>query len=157
MKKILIVLVLLIAVGGGVAAFFFLGRVFTQRQVKGRLHTLFDAADAFRAGFGVNEAELLSYFDRGQYDPNVWTPEQWTYKWRLENSDPLLRRKLQEVNFLRTKKDEVEVKFTVDEGDPGDKKRGRPPIMTPYRYHAVLVYNKERQFWLLRSLESLSE
>ncbi|MHC4599200.1 MAG: hypothetical protein ACYS47_09365 [Planctomycetota bacterium] len=157
MKKVIIVLVLLIAVGGGVAAFFLLGKIFTQSQVKDRLQALFDAADAFRAGFGVNESELLSYFDRGQYDPNVMSPESWTWKWRQENSDQRLRRKLKEVNFLKTTKSEVEAEFTVDEGDPGDEKFGHPANMKPYRYRAVLVYNKERQDWLLRSLESLTE
>ena len=157
MKKLLILLVLVIAVGGGVAAFFFLGQVFTQSQVKTRLQALFDAADAYRAGFSVNESESLSYFDRAQYEPGATTPEQWAYKWRLENSDPELRRKLRDVTFLKTTKDEVEAEFTVDEGDPGDKKRDIPPDMIPYQYRATLVFDQERKDWLIRSLVSLSE
>jgi hypothetical protein len=99
----------------------------------------------------------MSYFDEAQYDPNATAMVMWINKWQWENSDPVLRRKLQEADFIRTSKTEVEVEFTVDEGDPGDKKRNIPPNMTPYRYRAVLVFNEERKAWLVRALDSLSE
>ncbi|MHC4781395.1 MAG: hypothetical protein ACYTFG_22715 [Planctomycetota bacterium] len=159
MKKFLVVLLLLVAVGGGVGAFFFMGQVFLQSQVKTRIQELFDRADGYRAGFNVTEGEVLTYFDMENYDPDpeVRRPFDWVAKWQYENQAPNLRRILRETKFITCTKTDAEVEFTIDEGDPGEKSKNRPPDMTPYRYHAILTMDPEKQVWLFRSLKSLSE
>ncbi|MHC5037840.1 MAG: hypothetical protein ACYTHM_11045 [Planctomycetota bacterium] len=157
MKKFLAVVLILAAVGGGVAVFFLLGEYFSKSQVQVRLKALFDSADGFRSGFDVQEYHIHGFFDSDNYDPNAPNAYFWIEKWRSENLDPELRREVETVTIIQSDKQRAEVDFTVLEGYPGDEKKGIERNMTPFYYHAILVYDKDRQDWMIRSLRSLSE
>jgi len=150
--------IVLVAMAGVGVAVYFLVQYYAKTQVKNRVATLFDRADAFRFGFSTERSPLLAFFDIDNYDPNAVSPWDWTDKWWTENSGGVpMQRNLQTIDILKASRTEVEVEFDVLEGDPGDEAADIPPDMKSYRYRALLVYDKTRMEWMIRSLKSLSE
>jgi hypothetical protein len=156
MKKF--ILAILVALAGVGVAVYFLVQYYAKTQVETRIETLFDRADAFRFGYSIDRGMLLNFFDLDNYDPNAVSPWDWTDKWWAENSGGVpMQRSLHTIDIIKGSKTEVEVEFDVQEGDPGNQTEGIPPDMKIYRYRALLVYDKVRTEWMIRSLKSLNE